>query len=76
MAKATKARISADEKRWRAQDALSTLTRAEQIRADKSLMADVKKYAQAQVQTLSKVAGGDKPAPAKSSTAKRNTRRK
>lgn len=54
---ARKPKITADERRWRAQDALSTLTRAESIRSDKTLMADVKKYATQQVQTLTKVTG-------------------
>lgn len=70
MAKASRAkpRLSEDEKRWRAQEALSTLTRAEQIRADTALMADVKKYAQAQVRTLTKVAGAT---PEKTPAARR-----
>ncbi len=32
---------SDDEKKWRAEDALRTLTRAEEIRADRRLMQDV-----------------------------------
>lgn len=55
MAKAPK--ISAQERKWRAQDALSTITRAAEIQRDRALMADVKKVAQEQVKSLSVVAG-------------------
>jgi hypothetical protein len=61
-------KLSAEDKRWRAENALQTLTRAEQIRADSALMADVKKYAQDQVKTLSKVAGAT---PDKTPTSRR-----
>lgn len=67
---ASRPRISAQEKEWRAQEALSTLTRANQIQSDRSLMADVKKYAAKQVATLSKVAGTTKK-PAAKAKAKR-----
>jgi len=49
-------KIAAQERAWRAQDALATLTRAETIRTDAKLMADVRKYANSQVKTLAKVA--------------------
>lgn len=58
---AKKPTISAQERAWRAQDALRTLTQAQEIQKDRTLMRDVKKVAQQQVQTLSKVAG-TKPA--------------
>lgn len=59
-------RISAADRQWRAESALRTLTEAETIRSNPSLMRDVAKHAQAQVKTLSKVA-----APAKGSTRKK-----
>lgn len=49
---------SADmENKYRAEDALRTLTRANEIRKDRTLMADVKKCANEQMKTLSSVAG-------------------
>lgn len=57
MAKApAQPRMNAQERQWRAQDALSTLTRADAIRADKGLMRDVQAHAKRQVETLSRVA--------------------
>jgi len=64
MAKATPAAprsMAAQERQWRAQDALGTLRRAAEIQGDKRLMRDVQSEARKQVQALSKVAG--KPAP-------------
>lgn len=61
-------RISADEKKWRAQSDLETLSRASEIQADRSRMSAVKAVAQAQVKALSRVAGATKAptkAPAK-----------
>ncbi|MEE9481831.1 hypothetical protein [Methylobacterium ajmalii] len=55
-------KISADERKWRAQSALETLTRAQDIQKDRSLMADVRKHAAAQAATLNKVAGAGRPA--------------
>jgi hypothetical protein len=46
---------AAEELRWKAQDALSTLTRAEQIRKDTKLMTEVRKYAEEQVKNLAVV---------------------
>lgn len=43
------------EDKYRAQDALRTLTRAEEIKADKALMRDVKKEAKAQIKATSRV---------------------
>lgn len=45
----------ARERRYRAEDALRDLQRAECHRKDKSLMKDVKALAQEQIQALSKV---------------------
>ncbi len=45
------------EKKYRARDALSTLTRAEEIRRDRSLMKDVKAEARQQAKALSSVTG-------------------
>ncbi len=41
---------AADRKRWRAQDALSTLTRADEIRNDSKLMRDVQSEAKRQAE--------------------------
>lgn len=43
------------EDNWRAQDALRTLTRADEIRRDKDLMRQVKVEAQKQIKATSKV---------------------
>lgn len=48
---------AADERKWRAQSALETITRAADMQKDKGLMRDVKKLAAEQVKTLSSVAG-------------------
>jgi hypothetical protein len=61
-------RISADEKKWRAQSDLETLSRASEIQADKARMAAVRSHAQAQVKALTQVTGKPKAptkAPAK-----------
>lgn len=52
-----RAKISADEKRWRAEDDLRTLQRAEEIKADRSRLSGAQKHAKAQVAALTKVAG-------------------
>lgn len=44
-----------DERNWRARDALSTLTRAEEIRADPKLMRDVQACAKKEQAALSRV---------------------
>lgn len=41
--------------RYRAEDALRTITRAEEIRCDKPLMREVKRVAKEQAKTLAKV---------------------
>lgn len=61
---ARKPTVSPQERQWRAQDALHTLTRAQEIQKDSRLMADVRKFAKQQVQTLSKVAGPPAKKPA------------
>ena len=43
---------------WRARDALSTLTRAEEIRKDSGLMREVKAEAKRQQKALHSVTGG------------------
>lgn len=49
------------ERQYRAEDALRTLQRAEEIKADKSLMADVHAQAHKQVAAISKITSGSKP---------------
>lgn len=51
---------AAVDRKYKAEDALRTLTRADEIRRDGSLMKDVQKLAKEQMGTLAKVA-----APAK-----------
>lgn len=63
MAKTPK--ISPDERRWRAESALRTLTEAESIRGNAALMRDVAAHAKAQVKTLTKVAAPAKSTPRK-----------
>lgn len=45
----------AREKRWRAEDDLRALQRAEEIRGDKSRMSEVKKCATEQMNALKKI---------------------
>lgn len=48
--------ISPDqERKYRAQDAMRTLTRADEIRQDKSLMREVQKVAKEQMSALKKI---------------------
>lgn len=51
---------SAEDMKWRAKDALHTLTRAEEIRRDKPLMAHVKKHARDEMKAMSKVCSPSK----------------
>jgi len=44
-----------EDKKWRAQDDIRALQRAEEIKRDKSRMSEVKKYAKEQVQDLKKI---------------------
>jgi hypothetical protein len=53
MAKAPK--MTAQDRQWRAQNALETITRAAEIQKDRALMAEVRKIAEQQVKTLSAV---------------------
>lgn len=46
---------TAQERKWRAEDALSTLTRAEEHRADKGLMRDVRRLAAKRKASLDRV---------------------
>lgn len=52
---AVSAPVAYDDMKYRARDALSTLTRAEEIKRDKSLMPHVKKEARLQAKALAKV---------------------
>lgn len=51
---------SIDDRPWRARDALSTLTRAEEIRRDAGLMREVKSEAKRQQKALHSVTGRPK----------------
>lgn len=44
------------ERRWKAEDALRTCQKYEEIKGDKSLMSDVKRLASEQMKDLAKVA--------------------
>ena len=46
-----------DDRRWKAEDALHVLTKAEEYRKDRRLMADVRKLAQKKLKELNGVAG-------------------
>lgn len=46
------------ERKWKAEDALRTLQRAEDVRKDKGLMKDAQKLAAEQMASLQKVAQG------------------
>lgn len=60
----SKAAISAnpiaDDRRYRAENALSTLTRAEDLKKDKALMRDVARLAKEQATALGRFAAADK----------------
>lgn len=43
------------ERRYRAEDALRSIQRADEVRADKSLMKDVKQYVKEQAKIVSKL---------------------
>lgn len=49
-----------DERRWKVENALNTLTAAERIKLDRSLMRDVSRMAKQNQQVLSRVARGRK----------------
>lgn len=44
-----------EDKKWRAEDALRTLTRAEEIRGDKALMKDVEACRQEKMRELANI---------------------
>lgn len=46
---------ASEDKKWRAEDALRTLTRAEEIRGDKSLMKDVERCRQEKLRELTQI---------------------
>jgi hypothetical protein len=46
---------AAQERRWQAEDALRTITRAQEIQRDRPLMREVKRVAAEQVKTLQRV---------------------
>ncbi|HVC15966.1 MAG TPA: hypothetical protein VNE18_01560, partial [Rhodanobacter sp.] len=56
MARAQQPRMSAEMRKYRAQEAIRTLTAAEAVKADRHLMADVKREATEMQRQLSKVA--------------------
>jgi len=53
--KTTAAAYPDDDKKWRAEDALRTLTRAEEIRGDKALMKDVERCRQEKMRELAQI---------------------
>lgn len=53
--KAVSAYPDDDDKKWRAEDALRTLTRAEEIRSDQSLMKDVERCRQDKMRELAAI---------------------
>ena len=54
MKKPTKEQME-QERRWRAEDALRTINKAEEYRGDKQLMSDVKNLAQEQMNSLKRI---------------------
>lgn len=46
--------VEYDDSKWRAEDALRTIQRAEELKSDKKLMSNVKKLASEQVKNLKK----------------------
>ena len=49
-------KMKEQERRWRAEDALRSINRAEEFKQDKALMKDVKALAKEQVESLKKIA--------------------
>lgn len=66
-------RLSKEDRQWRAQDDIRTLTQADAIRADKQRMSDVTTHAKRQADALHRVAGV-KPAAAAKKAAPRGKR--
>ncbi|WP_298962264.1 hypothetical protein [uncultured Methylobacterium sp.] len=58
-------KMTAQEREWRAQDDLRTLTQAAQIQGDRSRLSAVQKHAAEQVRSLNKVAGKTAAGPRK-----------
>ncbi len=54
---AKSAAISPDDRKWKVQSALDTITRAHEIMEDTKLMADVKKLAAEKSEEMSAIAG-------------------
>lgn len=54
MAKKSAPEACGPDRKWEVEDALRTLNRAEELRKDKRMMADVKKLATEQIKSLSK----------------------
>lgn len=55
MAKVPAPKMTAQERQYRAEDALRTIARAEEIRKDAGLMREVKTHAKRQIASLSRV---------------------
>jgi hypothetical protein len=49
--------MDADDRKWKAEDALRTLMRAEELKKDKKLMSDVQKMAKEQAAKMSGLCG-------------------
>jgi len=47
---------TADERKWRAEDALRTLTRAQEVQKDSRLMSDVKRLAAVNAKQMQQIA--------------------
>jgi hypothetical protein len=56
--KSVQVRISKDEMKWRAEDDMRTLLRAEEIRADKARLSKASAVAKQQMAAVAKVAKG------------------
>jgi hypothetical protein len=62
--------LSTEQHKWQTEDALRTITRAEEIKTDRKLMQDVKRLATQQQKTLSRVVGGAGAKPAANVSSK------
>lgn len=54
------ASLGADDRRWKTEDAMRTLMRAEELKKDKRLMSDVQKMAKEQAAKMSGLCGKGK----------------
>lgn len=52
--------MDADDRRWKTEDAMRTLMRAEELKKDKRLMSDVQKMAKEQAAKMSGLCGKGK----------------